>query len=379
MNAKTILVLARYTILSTTISLAQEPIDVTDQTIKIGGTRSEEIMLGFAPGDKIVFNFTEINGKDLKEVEVIEYPETSKFSDFKTSKIENKILSVLKQSVYIFRFKNTALGGRICKINIQRIPANDQTKTFNTTVSWVAKQDTTWNTFTKDILIGYDTTYVQSTKKELVKTERKEELIMDKPQRVHSTTNQNSNRTSLFFTLPQNIISLNKTTKVIAWAYWVGVGDEANRAWQSNVKVMQSAITKGAAYFTTTLGALAIGVVAELLTPKLGEDVYYAVTNQQNRDLFLAGQQYRIFDEGKGMAGYRKFDDPGMCQGTYFINMSNDNSFLGIDATVKVIAIVETNEYEDKAFTDMVVNPRYEKKLFKEPIVKSYSAPVAGL
>src|SRR5258706_2455963 len=100
---------------------SQTPVDVTDQTIKIAGTRSEEIYLGFAAGDKIIFNFTETGGKELKEIEISEYPDNSKFSDFKTSKIENKTIAVLKQSVYIFRFKNGALGGRICKIHIQRI------------------------------------------------------------------------------------------------------------------------------------------------------------------------------------------------------------------------------------------------------------------
>lgn len=377
MNAKILLVIASSITLFP--AFAQEPIDVTDQTIKIGATRSEEIMLGFAGGDKIVFNFTEVNGKDLKEVEVIEYPSTSKFSDFKTNKIENKILAVSRQSVYIFRFKNAAFGGRVCKIHVQRIPANNETKNFNTAVSWIPKQDTTWNTYTKNIVIGYDTTFAQKTKKELIKTEQREELLLDKPQRIHSTTNENGNRTSVFFTLPPNSITHNKITKVIAWAYWIGVGEEANKAWQSNVKVMQSAIKTGAAYFTTPLGALAIGAVANLLTPKLGEDVYYAVTDQQNRNLFQAGQQFRLYDNGKGQAGYRKFTNPGLCQGTYFICMSNDNSFQGIDATVKVIAIVETSEYEDKAFTEMIVNPRFEKKLFKEPTIKSYNAPVTGL
>lgn len=177
---------------------AQEPIDVTDQTIKIGATKSEEIMLGFAAGDKLVFNFAEANGKDLKEVEILEYPSSSRFSDFKTTKIENKVLSISKQGVYIFRFKNSALAGRVCKIRIQRIPANEETKHFNTAVSWVSKQDTSWNSFTKDVVIGYDTVYLQRSKKELVKSESMEELVLNKTERVHSTTNGNGNKTSVF-------------------------------------------------------------------------------------------------------------------------------------------------------------------------------------
>ena len=360
-------------------SYSQTAIDVTDQTIKIGATKSEEIYFGFAAGDKIIFNFTEASGKELKEIEITEYPDNSKFSDFKTSKIENKNISVLKQSVYVFRFKNSALSARVCKIHIERIPLDESTKNFNTAVSWITKQDTTWNTYTKDVVISYDTVYQQKTKKDLLKTEQREELIMDKTQRVHSLTNDNPNKTYVFFSLPPNNIAPNKTSKVISWAYWVGVGEEANQAWQANVKTIQSVVKMGAATFTTPLGALAIGAVVDLMTPKLGEDVSYAVADEQNKNLFMAGLAYRAWDNGKGIAGYKKFTNPSLCQGTYFICMSNDNSFQGIDATVKVIAIVETSEYEDKTYTEMLVNPRHEKQLNKEPVIRTYKAPVTGL
>jgi len=182
----------------------------------------------------------------MKEIEIVEYPNNSKFSDYKTKKIENKTINVTKTGVYVFRFKNSAIAGRICKIKIQRIPASDETKNFNSTVTWINKQDTTWNTYTKDVIIGYDTTYVQKTKRELIKTEQKEELIFDKTQRVHSSTNSNGNKTNVFFTLPKNETTPFKTTKVISWAYWIGVDEAGNKAWEQNSKTVSS-LAKGAA------------------------------------------------------------------------------------------------------------------------------------
>lgn len=213
-------------------SFSQEPIDVTDQAIKIKGMKEEQIQFGFAAGDKIIFTFKEINNKEMKEVEIIEYPSTSKYSDFKTSIVENKTLVVSKQSVYTFRFKNGAISGRICKIHIQRVPANENTHQFNTAVSWVKRQDTTWNTFTKDVVIGYDTVYLQKKKKEIVSTETSEEILIDKIERVHSETNANGNKRDVFISLPTNSFSENKSRKVIAWAYWIGVGEEAGTAWK---------------------------------------------------------------------------------------------------------------------------------------------------
>ncbi|TWI83115.1 hypothetical protein IQ13_1221 [Lacibacter cauensis] len=359
-------------------AISQDVVDVTEQTIRIGGFKDEEILLGFAKGDKIIFNFKEVGKKEMKEIEILEYPSNSKFSDYKTHKIENKTISVNQTGVYVFRFKNSAMSGRICQIKIQRIPSNEETRNFNTQVTWETKQETTYKTYTKDVVIGYDTLYTQKTKRELKSTERKELLIFDKTQRVHSTTNDNGNKTSLFFTLPVNELGLYKTKKVVSWAYWVGVGEEANQAWKQNSQSI-SKLAKGAStYFVSPLGALALGAVADLLVPKIGEDVSYAVSDQQNRNLFLAGQQYRIFDQGKGVAGFKNFNNMGMCQGTFFILLSNDNIMQGIDVTVKVVAIIETNEYEEKSYSDVSIQPKYEKKTFSDPIIVTKIVPVVG-
>ncbi len=184
---------------------------------------------------------------------------------------------------------------------------------------------------------------------------------VDKPQRVHSSASTHGNKASLSFTLPKNGITPYKTTKVVSWAYWVGVGNEANEAWKQNSKIIVGIAKGAAAYFTTPLGALAAGVVTDLAIPKMGEDVYYAVADKTNRDLFMAGQPHRVIDQGKGVAGFRKFSDPALCQGAYYILLSNDNLVQGVDASVKVIAIVETMTYEDKLITETILTPRYEK------------------
>ena len=366
-----------FTAITVTVN-AQEAVDVTDQTLKVGALKEEELYFGFAQGDKIIFNFKEINAKELKEVEIVEYPNNSKFSDFKTIQIDNKTINVTKQGVYLFRFKNGTLAGRICKIQIKRIPANASTQNFNTAVNWITKQDTTWNTYTKDVIVGYDTTYLQKTKRELVKTEKREELIIDKSQRVHSQTSDNGNKTYVFFTLPQNQYTTYKIAKVISWAYWVGVGEEANQAWKSNMQIVGGLAKNAAALFTSPLGALAVGAAADLLIPKVGEDVSYSIVDESNKNLFMGGYQYRGWDQGKGVAGFKKFNDESLCQGTYFVCLANDNLVQAIDANVKVIAIVETNEYEDKPYTEMVVNAKYEKKMFTDPIITSKEIPVTG-
>lgn len=365
--------------LTATTAFGQQVIDVTDQTIRLGGNKEEELFYGFAEGDKIIFSFEEANNKELKEVEIVEYPNNSRFSDYKTKKIENKTITVNKIGVYIFRFKNSAISGRVCKIKIQRIPANESFNNFNTTVTWETRQETTYNNYTKDVIVGYDTTYIQKTKKELVKTELSEDMIMDKNERVHSINNLDyKNYKTVQVTLPQNEISTYKTKKIISWAYWIGVGKESSEAWAKNVKTVSN-VASGALTIMGggPLAGIAVGAVTNLAMPTTGEDVaYWFIPDYQNAQLFLANQTFNQFDKGKGVAAFGK--NSNRTQGVFYIGLLNDNQFQGIDANVKISVIWETNYYEDKQYTEMKVTPRYEKKQFSDPIIKTFKVPVTG-
>ena len=119
-----------------------EPIVVAENTLKVAAFGEEIVYYGFAEGDKLIFDFQEEKGKELKEIEIIELPSSSKFMDYKTKKIENKTIDILRTGIYKFRFANTGLGGRICKFKIQRIPGSESTKNFNPSVYWKIIYDT---------------------------------------------------------------------------------------------------------------------------------------------------------------------------------------------------------------------------------------------
>lgn len=190
-----------------------------------------------------------------------------------------------------------------------------------------------------------DTTFEPTTRKKLVKTELSEVFVFDKNQLVHTVKNPFGNKAALSFTLPTPQTSDNKTSTVVAWACWVGVNEAANQAWLQNKEALDKLPKEGP--YTTPLGAYAAGAVSDLAVPTTGEDVYYAITNAANQKLFAAGQRFRLFDQGKGRAGYKKFTDPALCQGTYFVCLSNDNVLIPISVNIKVVAIVETKYYED--------------------------------
>src|SRR5262245_30921480 len=105
----------------------QSPVNVAETTLKVGLMGEEFFYLGFAEDDKMIFNFEEENGKDLKEVEITAIESSFRFIEYKTSKILSKTFDVQKTGIYKFRFMNGGIGVKLCKYKIQRIPASAAT------------------------------------------------------------------------------------------------------------------------------------------------------------------------------------------------------------------------------------------------------------
>ena len=73
---KKIIYILAYFIFCQSVS-GQERVDVAEQTIKIGSKDEVILYYGFAEGDQIVFNFEEVNEKEVKEAITLppaEYP-----------------------------------------------------------------------------------------------------------------------------------------------------------------------------------------------------------------------------------------------------------------------------------------------------------------
>ncbi|KOS06296.1 hypothetical protein AM493_09815 [Flavobacterium akiainvivens] len=353
-----------------------QKITVAELNLKLDGNTQEEVMYGFAVGDKIVLEM-QATGSAFGEVKVYQYPNTEVPVYTATAvKEEKKEFTVLNKSVYLFRFKNTVTGKRSLNVTIQRVPKNSSTKDFNTAVKWVSVNDTAYAPEEKSIVVGYDTLHTQKTRKVVASEQKYEEVVMDKSQRVSAKTSFGDTRTSVNFSLPANAISAYETKKVVAWAYWVGVGEESNEFWKQNRKMIVGAVQGAASYFSTPLGGIAAGAIANLAMPVNGEDVEYALVNEANCKLFTDGKACKPFDSGKGIAAYKRFTDATMLQGKYYVALANDNYVQPIDVNVKVSAIIEHIKYKDEKYTDTAITPRYEKKTVQKMVLTPKKIPV---
>ncbi|MEO5643132.1 MAG: hypothetical protein ABIQ40_12455 [Bacteroidia bacterium] len=318
---------------------AQSPLDVNESTLKVGALSEEVLYYGFCEGDQLLFSFEEVNGKELKEVEIIEMPSSSKFMDFKTTNIATKTIQVQHTGIYKFRFYNGAVGGRICKFKIQRIPSSDAAKNFNTTVYW------------KTI---FDTTYYEVPERYLAKSDTAVENVVDQVAKVHSFMNSEGDKTTFNFSLPANTVS---------WSYYVGVGQEGIQAFaRATANLSKSAgpaLLKMPGY--GPLAALALGGASFLASIQSGENVnYYLVQGSVNANGFTAGTQYSYYKKANVINDFSKMDP---IPGNLYFCFYNDNYSKGIDVTVKVTAITVTKTYATRQIRKMDVKTHLESYL----------------
>lgn len=306
--------------------ISQSTIDIAESTLKVGPLAEETFYYGFAEGDQMIFNFEEINGKELKEIEIMFMPSKSIFMDYKTKKISNKTLTISETGIYKFRFTNSnILAGRICKFKIQRIPANESSSKFNTTV------------YKRTV---FDTTYTMSQAPVLIRSDTLVSEILSENVKVHSTTNVNSNRTCTNFSLPRNTIS---------WSYYIGVDQAGQQVYENASKEV---VSKSSPLITSLVGSNPLGALAMGLTSYLtqlhtssGEAINFYLIDSKDANAFQQKNQFGYYKQGKAVNSFAKYEPmPGNLSFCFI----NDNTFTGVSVLLKITAVQVNQIYETK-------------------------------
>lgn len=365
------IILFHFTSLICFWSYGQITLEVSDQTFKI--SKEHSIFLGFAAGDEIIFSFKEVNGKNLTEIEITEYPSNSKYLTFKTSEVVEKKIKVSRDAVYEFKFKNGGIKDKICEVKIYRVPSNEESSKFNTSIAWIEKIDTAWNTYSKDIIIGYDTTDVLQTKKVLISSDTIINELVNSNTKVNSALTTSSQYEYINVNLPSNSYFPNtfnpySSTELISWAYWIGVGQKSKEEFENENNEMKD-ILKGAAALSGygLLANLAINGVSRYNSSQSGENVKYQF-------LFSKDNQNYILDNGNVTSVNKQIKD--FLQGGFTIELYNDNTLDDIIVNVKIVTFQIKKTWEDQEYSVEKLIPIKENKLFKDPIISIKKIPV---
>ena len=327
---------------------AQDTITVVETTFKMKGNHEESLFYGFAEGDKMIVILEETQNKAIKEFEIIESPTTSKFMDINTSKV-TKELPIPRNAVYEFRIKTAFMAPRTCKMTILRIPKDETTLNFNTAWEWKTVYDTTYIPYIIDSIIGYDTIYYKETITELASSNLTEETVLDEnaPIGAQMSVSGNGQYYHKKFSLPQNSYSKYYKRELISWAYWIGVGEEGNKAWKSGLTAVKGLAQTAAASYLTPLGAAAIGVAFDWAMSTTGDNVRYSIENSFGNIIY----------QGDCISTYKTISNT-FNTGDYIIHLYNDNVMQKINVRIRVIAIIQTNTYHDVIYDRRRIDAR---------------------
>ena len=296
-----------------------EKISVTETTVKIAALTTEELYFGFAAGDQLILNFELVKGKDLKEIEVFEYPGASIFMDYKVTSIKDKSININNEGVYKFSFKNTSMGVRIVKLKIERIPAPESTEDFNSTVYWKEVRDTSFYTVQEKYLKKRD--YVPTT------------ILPTADYYINSGSNATfkggKSRIVFPFTLPKNTVE---------WYYQFSATrnkDEINAT--KNTFDLTGELTR----LIDQTGVLEFGVDALTQPPGANYcDLY--LLDYDNSSLFMdkvVPYSYFTIGTRENMkSGLVKIN--GGAGQSYYLGIKNPDSMHGIHVAIEVVAIV---------------------------------------
>ena len=338
-----------------------EAIEVTHQLIKIEAFSEEEMFFSFAEGDMVKLKVNVDKGKTITEVDIYREPNKKIYSTFKSSKF-TKTINIREKGVYRFLFKNSAVGKLIVGIDIERTPISNDLVSFSTDWKWIGRYDTTYIPYKKDSLVGYDTTDYQETVKELVKTEKRDEMITNKSVRVNSVLNTtNGPRAETKIIIPNDVIAPFREEKIIGWAYWIGVGNEGKEAYDKNTKAVMNTL---ASTFVSPLAGVLMGNVTDMIVPSSGEDVQFWILDNNNLYKYRSGLGFYPKDKGKGVASYGKFTPTVLGtflpnERNYTIALYNDNQITPIDVNVKVDVLKEIKYFKNVTYNKKRVTPRY--------------------
>ena len=299
-------------------SKSQTPIDVAENTMKVPSQGDQVFYYGFAEGDQLVFNFEEVDGKELKELEISFMPSNSIYMEYKTKKIENKVIQIRETGVYKFRFTNTNLfSGRVCKFKIQRIPGSDATKKFNTTV---------YNR------VNLDTSYADIQEKFITKSDTSFQELVNQVVTVHSVSSLQGSKKFVTFFLPAN---------TVAWSYYIGVGEPGNNMYQSAAKELRYNSNNQIA--GNPINALTLGVYPFLHMVENGDQVRYYLVEGDNANQFAMGKPFNDFKHRKVVNDYERME---IVKNSLSLCFENDNVVSAVNVLVKVTAMKVNAVYD---------------------------------
>jgi hypothetical protein len=227
-------------------------IKILDKKLTLVGVMDpakEKNIIALDAGDELIINCHLTNAKGTANISITRQETGAElFRKDAFAAIDNEHIKIQQKGIYVIMLSTNALFGREAQVTLERQPGANSSADFNTNIQYVV-----------------DTTFVE------VQTTRT---------RVYSTTSGRINRTVVNIDLPEH---------TSYWTYWIAV-DNAAQQQMANLAATVANIGKVAT--ANPLVQFGAGILKELPLINMTSTVSYRFTDDQNGQLFLAGQRY---------------------------------------------------------------------------------------
>lgn len=115
------------------------------------------------------------------------------------------------------------------------------------------------------------------------------------------------------------------------------------------------------------LASLAATGISIFGSTNVGDNVRYKFYRNYN------GQEL-ILDFGNVITASGRNEK--VTQGSFIVELYNDNFRDGIDVNLKMIVMQVTKTWEDVNYTEQNIIPRTEKQIFREPVITTKKIPI---
>jgi hypothetical protein len=331
-----LLLLALLSIALSTAARAQAParIPVADQTFKAEGMH--EYIYAFAEGDQVDLYVQLLMGRELKVVELVQYPENSIFRSYELDTALTKTINIPQTGIYLLRLQEKGLGKKVCRFTLHRTPARPGLARFDTRVGWDIRQYPTYQVLYRSVTTGKRTDVVSLGGQATVSANK---FGLKKPVSNYQ------------FTLPPY---------TVRWAYRLAVGQAGTQARQQDAAKFSQLLKQGAVKMAgyqpqTALAAFALGMTIDLTTTTTGEDVEYALVDGPNLNKFLKYEPYQAFMQQPGVTvdAQRRYSP---LEGTYYFAMKSNNWMDDINVTIDIEAVTEIPIFDTETYLEPIRN-----------------------
>lgn len=353
-----------------------EVIRVLSKDIRIKGFSKERIFLSFHQGDIVTFDFKEMQDKKIALMEVSEVGGRNIYLLKKLTAFNNGSFLVPQTAVYSFLFKNSCVFPRNLNVNIYRKPSSDKYKYFNTNPKWVEKVDTVYNIRKSDKIIRYDTAWVEVPVRVKDTCIREQELRLEKSIRLEAAIPfMKKNREVVEIEIGDEVKSSLMEKSPVEWAYWIGVGQEADESWQKSVKMIGQLGGGLLSKFVNPLLGFAVGMIPSFIVPAKGKNVsYYFVADSLTAARFKQKEEIKPIEQGKGVVSYGKKANPS--SGKIYLCLLNESLITPVEVSVKFATVYETCSYRINFEKQPRSTPVYARKKANIPKLTKKLVPV---